>query len=65
MARTVKFEGKTPANPPKVVDFAQIDDQGRIPYGKTADVAIPEKLEVLTARGMGAAKKGGGYLGYK
>ena len=65
MSRTVKVNGKAPKTPPKPVKYAEIKDQGRIPLGKTADVKIPEKVGVLTARGMGAAKKGGGYLGYK
>lgn len=33
--------------------------------GKIKEVAIPQKLTKMTARGMGAATKGGGYMGYK
>ena len=51
-----------PAGPsPKAVPYAQIDKQGRIPYGKTAEVKIPMSLKRGTSRGMGAATKGGGY----
>ena len=34
----VKFRGSAPGPAPKAVPYAQIDKQGRIPYGKTADV---------------------------
>ena len=51
-----------PAGPsPKAVPYAQIDKQGRIPYGKTAEAKIPMSLKRGTSRGMGAATKGGGY----
>ena len=57
----VKVNG-APAGPtPKAVPYAQIDKQGRIPYGKTADVKVPTSMKRGTVRGMGAAKKGGGY----
>jgi len=65
----VKVNG-APAGPSaKAVPYAQIDKQGRIPYGKTADVKIPvtnsyephSGMKRGTARGMGAATKGGGY----
>jgi hypothetical protein len=57
----VKVNG-APAGPSaKAVPYAQIDKQGRIPYGKTADVKIPMSLKRGTVRGMGAATKGGGY----
>ena len=44
MGRSVKFNGNKPGNGPKAVEFAQIDKQGRVPYGKTADVKIPGAL---------------------
>ena len=51
-----------PAGPsPKAVPYAQIDKQGRIPYGKTAEAKIPMSLKRGISRGMGAATKGGGY----
>lgn len=51
-----------PAGPsPKAVPYAQIDKQGRIPYGKTAEFKIPTTMKRGTVRGMGAAIKGGGY----
>ena len=57
----VKFQG-APAGPsPKAVPYADIKDQGRIPYGKTAEVRVPTAMSIKTARGMGAAKRGGKY----
>ena len=57
----VKVNG-APAGPtPKAVPYADIKDQGRIPYGKTAEAKIPMSLKRGTSRGMGAATKGGGY----
>jgi hypothetical protein len=64
MAGKVKIVINSPEKAPKVVEYAEIKDQGRIPYGKTADAPIPRKLSRRTARGMGAAVKGGSYLGY-
>ena len=58
----VKFQG-APAGPaPKAVEYADIKDQGRIPYGKTAEVRVPTSMSIKTARGMGAAKRGGKYI---
>tara|TARA_R100001126_G_scaffold73669_1_gene43165 strand:+ start:1662 stop:1859 length:198 start_codon:yes stop_codon:yes gene_type:complete len=65
MGRSVKVDGSKPGNGPKAVEFAQIDKQGRVPYGKTADVKIPGALKKMKARGMGAAVKGGDYMGYE
>ena len=59
--RKVKVNGSPPANAPKAVSYAQIDNQGRIPYGKTTEAKIPMKMTRGTVRGMGAATKGGGY----
>tara|TARA_R100001377_G_scaffold74185_1_gene50386 strand:- start:669 stop:866 length:198 start_codon:yes stop_codon:yes gene_type:complete len=58
---SVKIVTNTPGKAPKAVKYADIEGQGRIPYGKTADVKIPMKITRATARGMGAAKSGGGY----
>tara|TARA_R100001129_G_scaffold186256_1_gene177191 strand:- start:263 stop:457 length:195 start_codon:yes stop_codon:yes gene_type:complete len=63
MKGRVKNKGSAPKNPPKAVDYAQIDKQGRIPYGKTANVSMNTKPSRETARGMGAARKGGSYIG--
>ena len=60
--RKVSVNGSPPPSSPKAVPYAQIDDQGRIPYGKTAEAKIPMKMTRGTVRGMGAATKGGGYL---
>jgi len=67
----VKVNGSAPKAPPKPVEYAQIDKQGRIPYGKTAAAPYSDKRieegkgpgSKLTARGMGAAKRGGNYIG--
>ena len=59
----VKIVTNTPEAAQKAVEFAQIDAQGRIPYGKTADVKIPTTMKKMTVRGMGAAVKGGSYIG--
>jgi len=72
MKGKVKVNGSAPKNPPKPVEYAQIDKQGRIPYGKTANVSVPKSVvdyngasptKRETARGMGAAKRGGSYIG--
>jgi len=57
----VKVNGAPAGSSPKAVPYAQIDKQGRIPYGKTAEAKIPMSLKRGTVRGMGAATKGGGY----
>jgi|TARA_R110002153_G_scaffold173475_3_gene326235 hypothetical protein len=62
MKSVVKIVTNKPSTAPKATEYAQIDDQGRIPYGKTAEAKIPSKMSRKTARGMGAAIKGGSYL---
>ena len=57
----VKVNGSAPGPSAKAVGYADIKDQGRIPYGKTAEAKIPMKMTRGTVRGMGAATKGGGY----
>ena len=47
----------------KAVEYAEIKGQGRVPYGKSVDVKVPTTMKRMTARGMGAAVKGGGYMG--
>jgi len=54
-----------PTKAPKAVEYAEIKGQGRIPYGKTANVKIPTGMSKGTARGMGAAVKGGSYIACK
>ena len=54
-----------PTKAPKAVEYADIKGQGRIPYGKTAPVIVPKSMGPATARGMGAAKRGGSYIGCK
>tara|TARA_R110000744_G_scaffold9982_3_gene31503 strand:- start:4379 stop:4600 length:222 start_codon:yes stop_codon:yes gene_type:complete len=72
MKGKVKYRGSAPSPAPKAVGYAQIDKQGRIPYGKTASVSVPKTAlnyngvslaSKETARGMGAAKRGGSYIG--
>ena len=41
MKTVVKVNGSAPKDGPKPVEYAQIDKQGRIPYGKTANVSVP------------------------
>jgi hypothetical protein len=63
MKSVVKIVTNKPGAAPKAAEYAQIDNQGRIPYGKTADVKVPTSMSRMTVRGMGAAIKGGGYNG--
>jgi len=50
----VKIVTNTPKSAPKAET-----------YGQIKDVKVPTTLTRMTARGMGAAVKGGSYLGYK
>ena len=43
MKGKVKVNGSAPKDGPKPVEYAQIDKQGRIPYGKTADAPYSDK----------------------
>ena len=65
MKRTVHYMGEPPAKTPKAVKFADIKGQGKIPYGETTEFKIPSGMKRSTARGMGAAKKGGEYWSFK
>mgnify|MGYP003116123971 CR=1 FL=1 len=58
----VKIVTNKPGAAPKAVEYADIQGQGRIPYGKSQDVQVPTSMKKATVRGMGAAKRGGGYL---
>jgi hypothetical protein len=62
--RTVKVNGSAPKDPPKAVEYADIKDQGRIPYGKSAPAPMasdtPRKMKM---RGAGAAIKGTDFMG--
>jgi hypothetical protein len=60
--RKINVNGTPPPSTPAAVTYADIKGQGRIPYGKTAEAKIPMKMTRGTARGMGAATKGGSYL---
>jgi|TARA_R110000787_G_scaffold48710_1_gene117115 hypothetical protein len=63
--RKIKVNGATPSKSPKAVTYADIKDQGRIPYGKTATAPmcgdIPRKMKM---RGTGAAIRGTRFTGY-
>jgi hypothetical protein len=63
MKSVVKIVTNKPGAAPKAGEYAQMVTQGRFPYGKTADVKVPTSMSRMTARGMGAAVKGGGYNG--
>ncbi len=63
MKSAVKIVTNKPGAAQKADTFADIKGQGRIPYGETADVKVPTSMSRMTARGMGAAVKGGGYNG--
>ena len=60
---SVKIVTNKPGAAPKAQPFADIKGQGKIPYGEAKEVKIPTGMTRMTARGMGAAKKGGGYMG--
>ena len=62
MKSVVKIVTNTPGAAQKADTFADIKGQGRIPYGKTAEVRVPTSMSIKTARGMGAAKRGGKYI---
>lgn len=59
---SVKIVTSKPGAAPKAQPFADIKDQGRIPYKQMEDVATPNtaKASVTTGkkRGMGAALRG-------
>jgi len=59
----VKIVTNTPAAAPKSQPYAEIDKQGRIPYGGAKEVKTPTGMKKMTVRGMGAATKGGSYMG--
>jgi len=61
----VKIVTNTPKDAPKAQPYAQIDDQGRIPYGEAKEISVPTGMGQSTVRGMGAAKRGGSYIGCK
>ena len=61
----VKIVTNTPKDAPKANAYAEIDGQGRIPYGEAKEVSTPTTMSRMTARGMGADKRGGGYTGCK
>jgi len=64
MKGRVKYMGSAPKDAPKAVEYAQIDKQGRIPYGKTADAPMAvDTRKRMKMRGTGAAIKGTEFYG--
>ncbi len=60
----VKIVTNTPGAAQKAVNFADIKGQGKIPYkGGETMAEAPMDVPGGTARGMGAAKRGGNYKG--
>jgi hypothetical protein len=60
----VKIVTNTPGAAQKAVNFADIKGQGKIPYkGGETMAEAPMDVSGGTARGMGAAKRGGSYKG--
>jgi len=59
---SVKIVTNTPGAAPKAQPFADIKDQGKIPYRQATEIATPNtaKAKVTTGkrRGMGAALRG-------
>ena len=62
----VKVNGSAPGKTPEAVGYADIKDQGRIPYGKSAPapMANTSKPTKMTVRGAGAAIRGTSYIGF-
>jgi hypothetical protein len=64
MKGRVKYMGSAPSNPPKAVPYADIDGQGRVPYGKTAEPPMSgDSRAPMKMRGTGAAIKGTDFYG--
>ena len=62
----VKIVTNTPGPAPKAVEFAEIKNQGKIPYanhGTETSAPMSDSGKKMVARGMGAAKRGGSYIG--
>ena len=69
--RKVKVNGSAPGPSAKAVGYADIKDQGRIPYGKTAPAPVAGGLtdfantpRKMRTRGTGAAIQGTSHMGY-
>jgi len=57
----VKIVTNTPGPAPKAVEFAEIKNQGKIPYanhGKETSAPMATSGAKVVSRGMGAAKRG-------
>ena len=62
MKSVVKIVTNKPGAAQKATEYAQIDNQGRIPYGKAQEVKMNMSMKQGKVRGMGAATKGGSYI---
>ena len=59
--RTVKVNGVKPKEPPTPVAKAEIEGQDSIPYAVAKEETMFAKITRGTARGMGAAERGGKF----
>jgi hypothetical protein len=63
--RTVKHNGSAPGKAPKATNFADIKDQGKIPYAKIVEEKTPDTGKGIStkgkSRGMGAMLRGGEF----
>jgi len=63
--RDVKFRGTPGPTAPKATNYADIKDQGRIPYSKEKALKTPDTAKGTvtkgTSRGMGAMLRGGQF----
>mgnify|MGYP003651153714 CR=1 FL=1 len=62
--RAVKWKGEKPSETPQASMYADIEGQGKVPYGKTSEapVASCDKTR-MKVRGAGAAVRGVSYWG--
>ncbi len=64
MKGKVRYKGSAPKASAKAVPYADINGQGLIPYGKTADAPVAgDKIRRQKTRGTGAAIKGTHFMG--
>lgn len=64
MKGAVKIVTNTPGAAPKASDYADIQGQGRVPYGKSAPAPMAgDSMKKMTMRGTGAARSGKSFMG--
>jgi hypothetical protein len=63
--RTVKVNGTAPGKAPAATNYADIKDQGRIPYAQATEEKTPNTEKGIVtkgkSRGMGAMLRGGDF----